>query len=144
MRLDLIVLALAAVTAACGGHGGTTTSKTDPVVGVWTLETYNGKPLPFTGTPDGDAINQVTGGEMEFNASSYTLGISIIRTVGGTQSFNQNYSEFGTYTRTSEGLTLKPFDAPGLPSKAPTVPATISGTTLSFVQDGRPLTFVKR
>jgi hypothetical protein len=143
MRITLIVLALVAVTA-CGGHGGTTASKTDPVIGVWTLQTYNGKPLPFTGTPDGDAINQVTGGEMEFNASSYTLGISIIRTVGGTQAFNQNYSEFGTYTRTSEGLALKPFDAPSLPSKLPTVPATISGTTLSFVQDGRPLTFMKR
>jgi len=141
MRRPLFVLALLAATA-CGGDGATATT-TDPIVGVWSLQTYNGNPLPYTGTPDPDgAVHRVTGGEMEFNLSSYTLGIDIIRIVGGTE-VSQDYSEFGTSTRTSGGLVLKPFDAPGVPSNLPGVAASLSNNSLSFVQDGKPLVFAK-
>ncbi|MEO6527017.1 MAG: hypothetical protein ABIP93_10360 [Gemmatimonadaceae bacterium] len=147
MRIVSLIVALVSVVA-CGG--GATQPASPSVVGVWSLQTYNGNPLPYTGTPEqtpgGIAINQATGGELEFGGGSYTVSISIIRTVNGTQVFNQNYSEIGTYTATSTGVVMRPFDIPGSsPSQAaPAVSATVSGSTISFLQQGKPLTFVKR
>jgi hypothetical protein len=62
--------------------------------------------------------------------------------------FNQKYYEIGLYTSSATGVVLRPNDVPGgtgnttfLPDA---VPVSRSGNTISFLQKGKILTFVKR
>jgi len=146
LRVPLCILVLASL-AACGGDSSTA-RPADSVAGTWTLQTYNGKSLPFTGSQNEDgSVNRVDGGSIGFDGkASYVLGIKIVSTRGSTVT-QQDYDEVGSYSGTaSTGVTLKPNDLSAGTSKAPfaTVPVTVSGNTLSFSQEGKILTFVRR
>jgi len=146
MRHPVAGLALIALVA-CGGDSSTA-RPSDSVAGTWTLQTYNGKPLPFTGNKnDNGSVDRVESGSIGFDGkATYVLGIKITNTLGST-SAPQNYDEVGSYTGSaSTGVTLKPNDLSGgtAPFKGATVPVTISGNTLSFSQEGKALTFVRR
>jgi hypothetical protein len=139
-------LATIATLSACGGGGSTTTSGS--IVGTWTLQTYVGQPLPFTGSPNEDgSVNRVDSGSIAFDANkNYALGIKIVNTRGSTVT-RQDFDEVGSYSGTaSSGVILKPNDLSGGTSTQifATVPVTVSGNTLSFSQQGKILTFVKR
>jgi len=145
MRAVVAGLALM-VLAACGGDSSTARTN-GSVVGTWTLQTYNGKSLPFTGSPnDNGSVDRVDSGSISFDAShNYALGIKIVNILGSTVSL-QDFNEIGSYSgTTTTGVTLKPNDLSGGTSTAPgpTVSVTVSGKTLSFSQDGKPLTFVR-
>jgi len=132
---------------ACGGDSSTA-RPSDSVAGTWTLQTYNGKPLPFTGNPnENGSVNRVDSGSIGFDGkATYVLGIKITNTLGST-STSQDYDEVGSYTgNASTGVTLKPNDLSAGTAKfnGPTVPVTISGNTLSFSQEGKILTFTRR
>ncbi len=146
MRALVAGLALVALVA-CGGDSSTA-RPSDSVAGTWTLQTYNGKPLPFIGNPNDDgSVNRVNAGSIGLDGKgTYVLGIKIVNTLGTTVS-QQDYNEIGSYTGSaSTGVTLKPNDTSGGTSNFPgaTVPVTVSGNTLSFSQDGKILTFVRR
>jgi hypothetical protein len=146
MRAIVAGLALIAL-AACGGDSSTARTN-GSVVGTWTLQTYNGKPLPFTGSPNGNgSVDRVDSGSISFDANrNYVLGIKIVNTLGSTVN-QQDFNEVGSYSgNATTGVILKPNDLSGGTSTAPfpTVAVTISGNTLSFSQDGKPLTFVRR
>jgi hypothetical protein len=146
MRHLVAGLALTALVA-CGGDSSTA-RPSDSVAGTWNLQTYNGKSLPFTGTVnDNGSVDRVDSGSIGFDGrATYVLGIKITNTLGSTAT-PQNYDEVGSYSGTaSTGVTLKPNDLSAGTSKAPfaTVPVTVSGNTLSFSQEGKILTFVRR
>jgi len=146
MRHLVAGLALTALVA-CGGDSSTA-RPSDSVAGTWNLQTYNGKSLPFTGTVNGNgSVDRVDSGSIGFDGrATYVLGIKITNTLGSTAT-PQNYDEVGSYSGTaSTGVTLKPNDLSAGTSKAPfaTVPVTVSGNTLSFSQEGKILTFVRR
>ena len=146
MRTLVTGFALIAL-AACGGDSSTA-KPSDSVTGTWTLQTYNSKPLPFTGSvnPDG-SIDRVDSGSIGFDGkATYVLGIKIVNTRGSTAT-PQDYNEVGSYTgTTATGVTLKPNDLSGGTSTAKfaTVPVTFSGNTLSFSQEGKILTFARK
>ena len=146
MRALVAGLALIAL-AACGGDSSTARSN-GSVVGTWTLQTYNSNPLPFTGSVnDNGSVDRVDSGSISFDANrNYALGIKIVNILGSTVSL-QDFNEIGSYSGTATtGVTLKPNDLSGGTSTAPfpTIPVTVSGNTLSFSQDGKLLTFVRR
>jgi hypothetical protein len=146
MKALVAGLALVAL-AACGGDSSTA-RPSDSVAGTWTLQTYNGKPLPFTGNPNEDgSVNRVDSGSIGFDGkATYVLGIKIVNTLGTTVS-QQDYNEIGSYTGSaSTGVTLKPNDTSGGTSSFnfPTVAVNVSGNTLSFSQQGKILTCVRR
>jgi hypothetical protein len=138
----LVVVAL----AACGGDSSTA-RPSDSVVGRWTLQTYNGKGLPFTGSPnDNGSVNRVDSGSIAFDAArNYVLSIKIVNTLGSTVT-KQDFNEVGSYSGTATtGVTLKPNDLSGGTSTLnfATVPVTVSGNTLSFSQEGKIVTFTR-
>ena len=146
MRALVAGLALI-VLAGCGGDSSTARTA-GSVVGTWTLQTYNSRPLPFTGSPNGNgSVDRVDSGTIAFDASNtYVIGIKIVNTLGSTVA-QQDFNEVGSYSGTvATGVTLKPNDLSGGTSTAnfPTVPVTFSGNTLSFSQQGKILTFAKR
>jgi hypothetical protein len=153
MRIAVMIVALVTV-ASCGGAGSNQPSSAQ-VVGTWTLQTYNGSTLPYTGSANPDSsVNRVNSGSMTFASDAasgrktYLLDIRIVNTKGTTV-HDQNYSEVGSYAGdATTGLKLDPNDLSGGTATGgqanQLVPATISGNTLSFSQNGKPLTFVKR
>jgi len=147
MRLTRMLVALIAVSLSAIGCGAEAHVAPDdsPVVGVWALQSYSGHPLPYTGTPDGNAVNTATAGELSLSsAGGYSLHIAITRVVDGTQTSQADWNEVGTYARTPLGLSMRPFDVPGTVFTGSVVPATITGNTISFDQQGKTLTFAKR
>jgi len=146
MRALVAGLALVAL-AACGGDPSPATPG-NSVTGTWTLKTYNGKPLPFTGSVnDNGSYDRVDSGTIGFDGkATYVLGIKITNTLGSTVT-PQNYNEIGSYTGTAAtGLTLKPNDLSGgkdTKGSYSTVPVTVTNNTLSFSQEGKALTFTR-
>jgi len=143
MRSFVAGLALIALVA-CGGDASTVRAS-DSVVGSWNLQTYNGQRVPHTGPPNvNGSVDRVDGGSIAFDTlGNYVVAIKIVNTLGATVS-QQDYNEIGSYSGTAAtGVTLKPFDLSSGkgPYKGSTVPVTISGKTLSFSQEGRPLLF---
>jgi hypothetical protein len=139
-------LALVALVA-CGGDSVTMPTPTS-VVGSWTLKTYNGSPLPYTGSVNGNGSrDRVNSGTIAFdNAHTYVLDIRIVNTLGSTVT-DQNFTEVGSYSGTiATGIILKPNDLSGGTNGLTfaEVPVTISGATLSFSQIGKILTFEKQ
>ncbi|HEX7979891.1 MAG TPA: hypothetical protein VF461_14885 [Gemmatimonadaceae bacterium] len=146
MRALVAGLALVAL-AACGGDSSTA-RPSDSVTGSWALQTYNGKALPYTGTVnDNGSFDRVDSGSIAFDGkATYVLGIKITNTLGSAAT-PQNYDEIGSYSGTAAtGVTLKPNDisAGSSPFSGPTVAVTVSGNNLSFSQQGKILTFVRK
>jgi hypothetical protein len=145
MRTALL-LALLVSSIACGADSSTTPTPTT-VVGVWSLQSYNGGVLPYTGNLNANGSrDQVTDGLISFDAAGkYVLGISIVRTASTGGITSQNFSEIGSYSGDITGIVLRPNDFSGTGRFGdPPVPATISGTTLTFSQLGKALTFSKK
>ena len=143
MRALTAGLALVAL-AACG-RDSSSVQPSQSVVGSWNLQTYNGKSLPYTGTVNTNgSVDRVDGGTIAFDTSgNYVLGIKIVNTLGATVA-QQNYNEIGSYAGTAAtGVTLKPNDLSGGKGtfNGPTVAVAVSGNTLSFSQQGKPLVF---
>jgi hypothetical protein len=151
MRIVSRVVALVALSAlaACNSSsGGNSEPTTDAIIGKWTLQTYNGGTLPFVGSLNANgSVNRVDSGSITFDTGrTYLLDIRIVNTLGSTTT-PQDFNEVGSFSGTAAtGLVLKPNDISGGTSSAQfnQVPATISGNTLSFSQQGKLLTFVKR
>ena len=143
-----LVAGLALITlAACGGDSSSVQPNTS-VVGTWNLQTYNGQSLPHTGTVnDNGSVDRVDGGSIAFDTSgNYVLGIKIVNTLNGTVS-QQDFNEIGSYSGTpATGVTLKPNDLSGGKGtfNGPTVAVAVSGNTLSFSQQGKPLVFTRK
>jgi len=151
MRIASLITTLLVVAACNSGDPVKNIPPGDTgVTGKWTLQTYNGGNLPYTGSLNANgSINRVDGGtvilEERDGKRNYLLDIKIVNTLGATVTDN-NYSEVGSYASSSGGLTFKPNDISGGTDNRPyaTVPVTISGTTLSFPQQGKILTFSRQ
>jgi hypothetical protein len=148
MRIVSMVVALAALVACGGSSGGNSGPTSDLIIGKWTLESYNGGTLPFVGSLNANgSVNRVDSGSITFDTGrTYLLDIKIVNTLGTTTT-PQNFAEVGSYSGTAaSGVTLKPNDLSGGTSTqpGPQVPVTISSNKLSFPQQGKILTFVKR
>ena len=117
------------------------------VVGKWTLSSYDGHGLPFTGSanPNG-SVNRVDSGSITFDAKrTYLLHIGIVNTLSDS-TLSQDFDEVGSYSgNSSAGVVLKPHDLSGGTSTGnfAQIPVTVSGNTLSFPQEGKILTFKK-
>jgi hypothetical protein len=149
MRMVSLLAALV-VVAACSG---------DPVknlppgqtagVAKWTLTTYNGGTLPYSGTLNANgSVNRVDSGTLTLDdrTRTYLLDIRIVNTLGATTT-PQDYSEVGSFAaNASGGYTFKPNDiSGGTDTRAyATVPVSVSGNTLSFPQQGKTLTFARQ
>jgi len=147
MRIVSMAIALAALVA-CSSSDVNKDAGSGPVVGKWTLQTYNGRPLPFTGSTNANgSVNRVDSGSITFDAAkTYLLDIRIVNTLG-TKSIDDNFAEVGSWSgNPSTGIALKPNDISGGSSgqPLPQVPVNVSGNTLSFLQDGKVLTFGKQ
>jgi hypothetical protein len=148
MRIVSMVVALFALVACGGSNDGNSAPTGDAILGKWTLQTYNGGTLPFVGSLNvNGSVNRVDSGSITFDSGrTYLLDIKIINTLGTTTT-PQDFNEVGSYSGTAAtGLILKPNDISGGTSTQPfqQVAATVSGSTLSFSQQGKILTFVKR
>src|SRR4051812_5460210 len=146
MRIVSMVVALVALVA-CSSSDVNKDAGTGSVVGKWTLQTYNGQPLPFTGSANANgSVNRVDSGSMTFDAKrTYLLHIGIVNTLSGS-TLSQDFDEVGSYSGNSTtGVVLKPHDLSGGTSSGnfAQVPVTVSGNTLSFSQEGKILTFSK-
>ena len=146
MRIASMVVALVTLVA-CGGSDVNKDAGSGSIVGKWTLQTYNGRPLPFTGNANADgSVNRVDSGSMTFDASrTYVLDIRIVNTLGTTTT-PQDFSEVGSYAgNATTGVILKPNDISGGASTQnfAQVPVTVSGNSLSFSQEGKILSFAK-
>ena len=135
------------LSVACGGSTEATTAANDFPVGTWALQSYNGGPLPHTVTNSSNVTESMTGGTIRFMPSSYVIDLRISRTVGDSV-YYPNYYEVGSYMTDSAGLALRPNDIPGgtgnpafLP---PPVRVTHKANTISFLQQGKVLEFVKQ
>ena len=84
MRAHVAALALAAV-AACGGDSSTVRTS-GSVVGSWALQTYNSRPLPYTGSVNTNgSVDRIDSGTIAFDTSrNYVIGIKIVNTLGST------------------------------------------------------------
>jgi hypothetical protein len=147
MKTALLLVATMSFSVACGSSDVNKDAGSGVVVGKWALQTYNGHPLPFTGSVNANgSVNRVDSGSITFDAKrTYVLDIRIANTLGSTVTPN-DFAEVGSYTGNSTtGLVLKPNDLSGGTSGAnfAQVPVTVSGSTLSFSQEGKILTFSK-
>ena len=142
MRVVVMVLALLS-SIACGGDSSTAPTT---VVGAWSLQSYNGGVLPYTGGSNANGSrDRVTDGTITFDsAGRYVLGITILRTASTGIVSNQDFNEIGSYTGDVTGLVLRPNDFGTGVLSDPPVPAAIAGDTLRFEQGGKLLKFVKR
>ena len=148
-----IVSLIAAFVVVAGCNSGDPVKNLPPgqsaVAGKWALQTYNGGALPYTGSKNANgSVNRVDSGTLTLDQGSntYLLDIKIVNTLGTTTT-PQDYNEVGSFAaNASGGLTLKPNDLSGGTSGLTfgTVPVTVTGSTLSFPQQGKILTFVKQ
>jgi len=146
MRLTRVIVAIMSVAlsaSACTAPPKATPGGT--VAGTWTLQTYDGHPLPYSAPPENNAIYTATAGELTFSSGgTYNMHIAITRVANGTESTPSDWDEIGTYTLTPDGLTMRPFDVPGTTFHGKPVPATIDGNTINVPQQGKTLTFAKK
>ena len=152
MRLVSLIAAFA-VIAAC--NTGDPVKNLPPgqtgVTGKWTLQTYNGGTLPYTGSLNSNgSVNRVDGGTITLEdrdgRRTYLLDIKIVNTLGSTVT-PQDFAEIGSFApNAAGGLVFKPNDISGGTDTRPyaTVLVTVSGNTLSFPQQGKILSFVKQ
>lgn len=125
--------ALLALTAACGGDGGT---EPVSVAGTYTLQSVNGGPLPFV-------IFDESGYKLEITAASYVLT--------GTGTFTNSASfretEGGAVTTSTEGFagryTVSASTITFTGADGEVHAGTISGGNLVFNEDGLSAVFVK-
>jgi hypothetical protein len=148
MRIVSMVFALVALVACNSSNDGNSAPTGDAVIGKWTLQTYNGGSLPFVGSLNANgSVNRVDSGSITFDSGrTYLLDIRIVNTLGATTT-PQDFAEVGSYSGTAAtGLILKPNDISGgtSPGQYSQVPASVANNTLSFSQQGKILTFVKR
>src|SRR5258705_12571485 len=118
MRALVAGLALVALVG-CGGESSTARTS-ESVVGTWGLQTYNGKQLPFSGSPnENGSVNRVDSGTIAFDANrNYVIGIKIVNTLGSAVT-QQDFNEVGSYAGSAAtGVTLKPNDLSGGTSTA--------------------------
>ena len=133
MRLKPIVIAAAAVAAACGD------SATAPALdGIYRLQRVNGAPLPGVLEASATDTTRATGGtltirgdgtwgaEMVLAITSPHVTVPAVTTVGGT------------FTRSGETITLR------LASDGSVVSATVRGVQLTTTIEGVPLEFERR
>ena len=147
MRIPSL-LALLAIVACSSGDPVKNIPPEPTVVGTWALQTYNGGALPYTGSQNANgSINRVESGSITLdNSRRYVLEIVIVNTLGTTTT-PQNFNEVGSYAGSvTSGVIMKPNDLSGGTDGRTyqQVPVTISGTTLSFAQQGKILTFTKK
>jgi hypothetical protein len=132
---------------ACGG-AEVTVPATVSLTGAWALQTYNGGSLPYTGSTNANgSTDRVNDGQISFDgAGRYLLAISIVRTSSTGAPSPQDFAEIGSYTGdATTGVVLRPNDLSGSGQfgDAP-VPVAFVGSSLSFKQQGKVLTFVKK
>ena len=143
LRLDLILssrpvwVAIVAAIVASGCGGAATTDNSQQainLVGVWTLRSVAGTPLPYdiprtAGRSPGDTY-QVYGGSLEItsNTAFYAFRDSTRYTLNGTASGNV-IGDDGFVTQNGATLTLRSTRT------APVVTATLVGTSLHAIRD---------
>ncbi|MEO8564677.1 MAG: hypothetical protein ABI601_21580 [bacterium] len=142
------MLGLLAVAACNSGDPVKNVADAPSVVGTWALQSYNGGTLPYSGSQNANgSVNRVDEGSITLdNGHTYVLEVKIVNTLGSTLT-PQNFNEVGSYAGSAAaGVVLKPNDLSGGTNgqNYQQVPATVSGTTLSFAQSGKILTFVKK
>jgi hypothetical protein len=147
MKPALLIAAMILNVACSSSSDVNKDAGSGSVVGKWTLKSYNGHGLPFTGSTNANgSVNRVDSGSITFDAKrTYVLDIRIANTLGTTVT-PQDFAEVGSYSGNSTtGVVLKPNDLSGGTSGGnfAQVPVTVSGNTLSFPQDGKVLTFSK-
>jgi hypothetical protein len=148
MKPALLIAAMLVSVACSNSSDVNKDAGSGSVVGKWTLQSYNGHPLPFTGSTNANgSVNRVDSGSITFDAQkTYVLDIRIANTLGTTVT-PQDYAEVGSYSGSlSTGIVLKPNDLSGGTSNDnfAQIPVAVSGNTLSFPQEGKVLVFSKQ
>ena len=145
LRRGVVVLAVAAVTAAgaaCGGSDSSTGphgSPSDTIAGSFTLSTVNTSALPATILSDpGTYSLQITAGSvvLQGNGQQFIMSLTQKETVGTAVSTYVD-STRGTWTQLTGTITLT------MTSSAGTSTGAWDGTNLTIVQDGDTYIFKK-
>ena len=139
MRTMGIIAALATLLAVACGDGG----PADPapsISGTYVLHTIDGQALPL------DLVDSESGDQMTVHSGSMTLTdagtftmTEAVRFSSGGSALELSLTGSGTYTRNGATLTFNMVDEEEGPTS---FTATISGNTVSMVDDG--VTFVFR
>jgi hypothetical protein len=116
--------------AACGDSTGP-----NSFLGVYTLETINGLPLPVTVLEDPTGRFEITGGQVTLNGNGTFSDRTDLRVTSGLEVLEFSDPVVGTYVRNGDRIT---FDA-GIDGS---YEMTLSGRTLTQFEPG--LTFVYR
>lgn len=145
LRRGVVVLAVAAVTAAgaaCGGSDSSTghhASASDTIAGNFTLSKVNTSALPATIASDpGNYSLEITAGSavLQGNGTSFIIAMTSKETVAGHASTYVD-STRGTWTQLTGTITLT------MTSSAGTSTGAWDGTNLTIVQDGDTYIFKK-
>jgi hypothetical protein len=148
MKTALLITAMFLAVACSSSSDVNKDAGSGSVVGKWTLTSYNGHALPFTGSINANgSVNRVDSGSITFDSKrTYVLDIRIENTLGATK-MPQDFAEVGSYSGNSTtGVVLKPNDLSGGTSNGnfAQVPVSVSGNTLSLPQEGKILLFSKQ
>ena len=129
MRPAALTVALAVgLLAGCGNPTGP-----EAIAGNYTLRTINGQDLPFTieaALLDGKI--ELAAGSLRINSdNTFSLSLTLATTEGGTTT-SETETTTGAYTLNETAITLT--------SDGETVTGSITGNTLTLIDEG--LTFV--
>jgi hypothetical protein len=133
MRLKPMLIAAAAVVAACGD------SATAPALdGIYRLQRVNGAPLPGVLEASATDTTRATSGTLTIRGDR-TWGAELVLAITSRDVTVPAVSTAsGTFTRSGETIALR------LASDGSVVTATVRGSQLATVIDGVPLEFERR
>ena len=118
----VVLLALATIAADCPFGDSSTDPQTDVVVGVWTLQSVNGDPLPAN-FADGEFTAVISAGSATVNAN-------------GTFSYSETWDSqvdvtAGTWTKDGSTYVFDPAEQGGEETQINGY-ATVSGSTMTL------------
>jgi hypothetical protein len=123
--------------ASCGSDGSAPTAPVpQSIVGIWTLKTVNGAPLPFTIAQVGSDKTEATSDQLTVTATRFTE-VTQLRTTFNGQVTTSSETDTGTYVVSGANAAFK-FDSDGSAGVG-----TIGIATLTIVQAGITLVYVR-
>ena len=104
-RLRPLAALFLVLAAACSGKD-TTAATSVSIVGVWTLQTVNGAPLPYLMDQAGADKSEMTGDVLTFLASGQFTEIAQVRVTSGGQVTTQTVPQAGTFTASKGSIAM--------------------------------------
>jgi hypothetical protein len=135
--LKLVALLAFATLASCGPDAAApTTPVPQSIAGVWTLQTVNGAPLPFTITQVGANKTEAVSDQLTVTATRFTEVTQLRTTINGQVTLGSE-TDTGTYVVSGSNVTFR-FDSDGSAGVG-----TIGIATLTIVQAGITLVYAR-